>query len=190
MTRYALALPLKTLEAEETLQAMIKYVFCYFSFPSIIRSDNGAPFNSTLIAEFSKYIGARHITILPYNPQANNAESSVKRVAEMLTKHTQLFRHWDLALPTITFSLNQAIHTSIETSPFFQVFGRHPISIPELEDSTLQETTSTGPELVTSLSGRMIRSWNLLREISKGIREAVNLRADALMTAKEKRQQT
>eukprot|EP00965_Chrysotila_dentata_P172007 5676402-Pleurochrysis_carterae.AAC.1 len=48
--------------------------------------------------------------------------------------------------------------------PFFALFGRHPVLIPELEDDDLHQPTFTGCEFVDSLASRLHRVWDSVRE--------------------------
>eukprot|EP00965_Chrysotila_dentata_P162539 5367133-Pleurochrysis_carterae.AAC.1 len=62
------------------------------------------------------------------------AEQAVARISRLLVRHTQQFRKWSDTLPVVTFALNSTEHLSTGMSPFFALYGRHPISLPELED--------------------------------------------------------
>eukprot|EP00965_Chrysotila_dentata_P152556 5041370-Pleurochrysis_carterae.AAC.2 len=134
LTRFVTAIPTKTMSAEETLTALMEHVFTKYSFPSVIKSDNGAAFRNELMACFSKYADFRNAYVLPYNAQANGmAEQSVGRITRLLVRHTQQFATWPATLPMVTFALNCTDHLSLGTSPFFALYGWHPISLPELK---------------------------------------------------------
>eukprot|EP00965_Chrysotila_dentata_P090392 2982365-Pleurochrysis_carterae.AAC.1 len=65
------------------------------------------------------------------------AEQAVARISRLLVRHTQQFRNWPDTLPMVTFAMNSTEHLSTGVSPFFALHGRHPISLPELEDPSL-----------------------------------------------------
>eukprot|EP00965_Chrysotila_dentata_P233015 6199333-Pleurochrysis_carterae.AAC.2 len=126
LTRFVTAIPTKTISAEETLTALMEHVFTKYSFPMVIKSDNGTAFRNELMAYFAKYAGFRNAYVLPYNAQANGmAEQSVGRITRLLVRHTQQFANWPATLPMVTFALNCTDHLSLGTSPFFALYGRH-----------------------------------------------------------------
>eukprot|EP00965_Chrysotila_dentata_P013813 458427-Pleurochrysis_carterae.AAC.1 len=86
LTRFVTAIPTKTISAEETLTALMEHVFTKYSFPMVIKSDNGTAFRNELnMAHFAKYAGFRNAYVLPYNAQANGmAEQSVGRITRLL----------------------------------------------------------------------------------------------------------
>ena len=133
--------------------------------PVYLRSDNG--FRSSLLQEFARYAGIRNIHVLPYSPWANGqAEQGVSRISKMLVRHCKLFSDWHLSIPAITFALNCSIHKTIGMSPFFAVFGRRPINVPELEDSQLQVNTSSGHDFVQDLAFRLREAWRSVQDAS------------------------
>eukprot|EP00965_Chrysotila_dentata_P083148 2742678-Pleurochrysis_carterae.AAC.1 len=70
--------------AEETLMALLEHVFTKYSFPLVIKSDNGTAFRNELMACFSKYVGFRNAYVLLYNAQANGmAEQIVGRITRL-----------------------------------------------------------------------------------------------------------
>ena len=179
LSRYVIAEPVTKKTAEETLKALVNRVFTVHSLPSILRSDNGPEFDNALIRSFKAYAGIRHIKVLPYNACANGkAESSVKRVQELLIKHCRLFENWQETLPMLCFALNCATFTSTGQSPFFTVYGRHPIMIPELEDPSGYRATFSGPEYLRNLVQELRASWDAVREASDAIRTSVIRRGE------------
>eukprot|EP00965_Chrysotila_dentata_P099972 3303380-Pleurochrysis_carterae.AAC.1 len=72
----------------------------------------------------------------------------------------------------VTFALNC-------TSPFFALYGWHPISLPELENPQLYEVTKTGHEFVDSLAFRLRQAWSAIRNISMSIRANVAAKSDS-----------
>eukprot|EP00965_Chrysotila_dentata_P034531 1149093-Pleurochrysis_carterae.AAC.1 len=77
------------------------------------------------------------------------AEQSVARIARLLVRHTQHFQNWPDTLPMVVFALNCTEHLSTGVSPFFALYGRHPISLPGLENPSLVELTKPGMSLWT-----------------------------------------
>ena len=132
------------------------------------------------MAAFTAYAGLRHIRVLPYNAPANGkAESSVKRVQELLLKHCRLLDNWADTLPMVCFALNTAVHSSLGgVSPFFALFGRHPIMIPELEDPSNYRATFTGPDYLRNLVAELRRAWDTVKDASETVRSSVISRGE------------
>ena len=122
-----------------------------------IRSQNWDAYSLTGVFSSSfTYAGFRMIHILPNNPMSNGlAEATVKRVAALLVRHCQELSEWHKMVPMISHALNCTVHSGTLQSPFFALFGRKPICIPELEDTQLRRTDVDGEEFVTSLAGRL-----------------------------------
>eukprot|EP00965_Chrysotila_dentata_P048551 1610319-Pleurochrysis_carterae.AAC.1 len=79
----------------------------------------------------------------------------------------------------VVFALNCTEHLSTGVSPFFALYGRHPISLPELENPSLVELTETGNEFVDTLATRLRQAWLAVRDTSESIRLDAAARADA-----------
>eukprot|EP00965_Chrysotila_dentata_P207614 6184227-Pleurochrysis_carterae.AAC.1 len=67
-------------------------------------------------------------------------------------------------VPMVTFALNCTDHLSLATSPFFALYGRHPISLPELENPHSLEATETGHEFVDSLALKLRQAWSAVHD--------------------------
>ena len=63
-------------------------------------------------------------------------------------------------------------------SPFFALFGRHPIMIPELEDPTGYRATFSGPEFLRNLVDDLRKTWDTVRNASEAIRTSVIKRGE------------
>eukprot|EP00965_Chrysotila_dentata_P172168 5681484-Pleurochrysis_carterae.AAC.2 len=108
------------------------------------------------------------------------AEPSVARIARLLVRHTQQFRNWPDTLPMVAFALNCTEHLSTGVSPFFALYGRHPITLPELENPSLVELTETGNEFVDTLATRLRQqAWPAVLDTFESIRLDADARADA-----------
>eukprot|EP00965_Chrysotila_dentata_P254716 6211974-Pleurochrysis_carterae.AAC.2 len=182
LTRFVTAVPCVTTSAEETLSILMNHVMTKYFFPMVIKlSDNGFAFRNELTRAFAKYAGLRRAFVLPYNAPANGmAEQAVARIARLLVRHTQQLRNWPDTLPMVAFALNcTEHHLSTGLSPFFAVYGRHPISLPVLENPSLVELTETGNEFVDTLTTRLKQAWLAVRDNSESMRLAAAARADA-----------
>eukprot|EP00965_Chrysotila_dentata_P107955 3565677-Pleurochrysis_carterae.AAC.1 len=126
---------------------------------------------------FAKYAGA---FVFPYNAPANGmAEQAAARIARLLVCHTQQFRYRLEILPMIAFALNCTEHLSTGVSPFFALYGGHPIFLSKLENPLLVELTETGNEFADTLATFLRQAWLAVRDASENIRLDAAARANA-----------
>lgn len=67
----------------EVVIPILDKILSEFGTPRVIRSDNGAPFNSEAFSQYASYIGFTHRKITPYHPRANG---EVERLMRTLNK--------------------------------------------------------------------------------------------------------
>ena len=81
---HVVAMPLKTLQAAETVKAL-RTLFSHLTIPKVIRSDNATQFFNVQVKQFMKSIGIEHVFSIPLRPQSNGrAKNSVKEVKRVL----------------------------------------------------------------------------------------------------------
>eukprot|EP00965_Chrysotila_dentata_P014985 495832-Pleurochrysis_carterae.AAC.1 len=59
LTRFVTAVPCVTTSAEEIISILMNHVITKYSFPMVIKSDNGSAFRNELTRAFAKYAGLR-----------------------------------------------------------------------------------------------------------------------------------
>ena len=169
LTRFCFAKPQADLSAATTLRTLLT-IFHVFGFPMRIYTDNGSAF-SGLLGEFARYAGLRHIFVLPYSPQANGpAEATVKRIGDLLSKHARAHKNWHLVIQWVPFALNCHVHTLSGVSPYFAVFGRQPLTVPDLEVLPHLRLDYDGSSFVTSLSDRLRNAWDSVCDYSQQLK--------------------
>ena len=190
LTRYTLYVPLPDKRGETIFRALLNNVFSLFGMPygMTVVSDNGTEFKNSLQEEMSQFLGYRKIAVLPWNPTANSlAESAVKRIKNVLDRHTTRYRDWHKILPLAQYMLNSTMQSGISPSkdapmtPFFALFGRDAPQIPELENPVLRRSSGEGSVYLESLAERLRTLHAHVKELSDGIREARRTKANALI---------
>ncbi len=63
--------PLKSMAAEDCADALISSWVARFGVPTIITSDQGRQFTSSLWAGLTKLLGIKHVQTTAYHPQSN-----------------------------------------------------------------------------------------------------------------------
>ena len=142
LSKYAIALALPDQTAETTALALFYKVFCIYSFPEFLHSDQGRNFESALIKKLCDISGIEKTRTTGYHPQGNGQTERYNRtLLDMLSKsidqRTQ--SDWDDWLPLVQFSYNTSIHTCTGIQPFELQFGR--------ESKTLLDLVVSGPSL-------------------------------------------
>ena len=157
LTRFTLYLPVASTTSQETLDVLIKHVFCVFGFPLAIVADNGPAMRAQeLMTAAEKMYGFRRIFVKPGTPMANGlAEAAVKRIKLILDRHTRLHSNWPAVLPMAQFLLNSRSHTAHGISPFTALFGRSPTPLAAIENPELLPSEVDGDEFVRELSHRL-----------------------------------
>jgi len=142
LTKFSLAIPLKSITATQVADALLKYFICIFGAPKIILTDQGTNFMSNLMKRFAKQFKIKQYRTTAFYPQANGAlERSHLVLIEYLKQYVNKFTEWDELLEYATFSYNTSIHESTGYTPYELVFGklaRQPSS--EITDDMKEKT--------------------------------------------------
>src|SRR6266496_1176274 len=106
-TRWCECIPLKTLSAKETCNAL-NTVFQRIGVPRVVIPDNGTNFVSNLSRVFFSKFGAEIRNSTPLHPQGNSlAERLVQNIKKML-HHVIISsepRTWDIKIPHLLWAL-------------------------------------------------------------------------------------
>lgn len=126
-SRYGWAVPTKDQTAETTVRALWTAVVQHWGCPEQILSDQGAAFESELVAQFCQLYGCRKVRTTPYRPQGNGAcerfNQSLLSLLGSLEEDRQ--RRWPEHLPMLLQAYNNTQHSSTGLTPFFVMCGRH-----------------------------------------------------------------
>ena len=129
-SRFIRAYPLRNKNFNSIIKAL-KQDLSIFGIPQIALSDNGSEFTNSEFRKYCKQVGIQQVMCLPYHPRGNSvlerAHRTLKSVLAMLSKEHP--NRWPVYLPESVRILNESVHTSLGTSPFFVQFGYHPIRV-------------------------------------------------------------
>jgi len=125
LTKFSLAIPLKSITAVNLADALLKYFICIFGAPKTILTDQGTNFMSNLMKRFTKQFKIKQIKTTAFYPQANGAlERSHIILIEYLKQYVNKFTEWDELLEYATFSYNTSTHESTGYTLYELVFGK------------------------------------------------------------------
>ncbi|GFO11777.1 Pol polyprotein [Plakobranchus ocellatus] len=109
-------------------------MFSRFGTPSVLKTDNGPPFNGKEFSIFAQKYGFKHRKITPLWPEANGeAETFVRSLNKFI--HTCQAEHseWKEQLPNFLYQYRATPHSSTRLSPHEALTGKKmKTSLPEI----------------------------------------------------------
>lgn len=127
-TKLAHAFPCTNQTAKQVAKKLWDHVFCVYGFPDRIHSDQGANFESELIAELLSLAGVSKSHTTAYHPMGNGGTERFNRtLGNMLRSIPLKEKHkWPQQIQTLTFAYNAIVHETTGYAPFQLMFGRIP----------------------------------------------------------------
>ena len=143
-------------------------MFCRFSPPEQLHSDQGRQFESKLLHEVCNLLGIRKTKTTPYHPQCDGLVERFKRtLLDMLatTTHENPF-DWENQLRKVCMAYNTSVHSSTGFTPFYLMFGRQAkLPIDLMYDSPAGSTTKKpATEYTTQLKNSLSDAYSLVRD--------------------------
>ncbi len=127
-TKLAHAFPCTNQTAKQVAKKLWDHVFCVYGFPERVHSDQGANFESELIAELLRLSGVSKSRTTAYHPMGNGGTERFNRtLGSMLRSLPLKEKHkWPQQIQTLTFAYNATVHETTGYAPFQLMFGRIP----------------------------------------------------------------
>ena len=125
-SRYAMMIPLKTIETEKIVDAVLSRWIAIFGCPGEIISDGASNLNSKLMNEFCKIFGVEKKKVSPYYPQANGIiEREFRTVKDMVYASSKTSgKDWPETIPHIEMGLRATVSKTTNVTPYEVVFGQ------------------------------------------------------------------
>ena len=125
-TRWVEAYPIPCQEAAVVAKKLVDEMFCRFSPPEQLLSDQGRQFESQLLAEVCKIMGIQKSRTTPYHPQCDGLverwnRTLLQSLATSVSDHPE---NWDEFIQKICMAYNTSVHPTTGFTPFFLMFGR------------------------------------------------------------------
>ncbi|KAL5491798.1 hypothetical protein EMCRGX_G017162 [Ephydatia muelleri] len=118
--------PVHCAEATTVAKKLVDEMFCRFSPPEQLHSDQGRQFESDLVKEICELLQIRKTRTTPYHPQCNGMVERFNRtLLDMLS--TAVGNHqadWQQHIRKLCLAYNSSVHSSTGFTPFFLMFGR------------------------------------------------------------------
>ena len=125
-TKWCEAFPTKDQRASTVAQVLVSRVFSRFGPPTVIHSDQGRNFESTLMHEIYNLMGIKKTRTTAYHPQCDGLVERQNRTLQSIlsafvSEHSV---DWDEWLDQAVFAYNTSVHESTGLSPYELIFGR------------------------------------------------------------------
>lgn len=145
-SRYLRIYPLRNKNTKTVATEFMKDI-CRYGKPKVVVMDNGGEFSSFEFREFCRQAEIKQAFCLPYHPRGNSvierAHRTLKTILAILSQEHP--NTWPAHIDKTERAHNEAVHTSLGTSPFFAFYGRHPnreigqlqLPSPEMEDDQI-----------------------------------------------------
>nr|CUU99444.1 hypothetical transcript [Hymenolepis microstoma] len=122
-TRWPIAVPLRDTSSASVAKALIESWISIFGVPSVITTDRGSQFTSTLFRELNQLLGTTHIRTTAYHPEANGLVERFHRQLKSAIIATSSNLNWVERLPIILLSLRSTVKEDLGCCPAELVFG-------------------------------------------------------------------
>eukprot|EP00731_Ephydatia_muelleri_P033930 Em0042g9a len=145
---------------------LVDEMFCRFSPPEQLHSDQGRQFESDLVKEICELLQIRKTRTTPYHPQCNGmVERFNWTLLDMLS--TAVGNHqadWQQHIRKLCLAYNSSVHSSTGFTPFFLMFGRQAKLPIDLMYGTNQMEPNTTSEYARCLKDALQEAYALVRE--------------------------
>ena len=113
-------------EATTITQKLTGEMFCRFSPPDQLHSDQGRQFESHLMKEICKLLHIKKTKTTPYHPQCDGMVERFNRtLLDMLATTTREHAlDWEHQIRKVCMAYNTSVHSSTGFTPFYLMFGR------------------------------------------------------------------
>ncbi|KAK0148851.1 Transposon Tf2-6 polyprotein [Merluccius polli] len=127
-TKLAHAFPCQDQTARRVAKKLWDNFFCVYGFPQRLHSDQGANFESELIAELLKLSGVEKSHTSPYHPMGNGGTERFNRTLGNMLRSLppRSKQRWPQMIQSMTFVYNCTVHETTGFAPFYLMFGRVP----------------------------------------------------------------
>ena len=114
--------------SQEFARIFMNTVFKHHGQPEELICDRDPRFTSGFFRETFKVLGTKMKLSTAFHPETDGQTERVNRVLEEMLRHYvgPLQDDWDLHLPMAEFAINNSVHASHGSTPFFLNYGQHP----------------------------------------------------------------
>ncbi len=167
-TKFAKAIPTKNQTAKITAEVLYNEFIVHFGIPTRLHSDQGANFESDVIAELCRILNIKKSHTTPYHPQGNAGPERFNRtLLSMLGTLEEEQKHdWKKYVNSLVYAYNCTPHETTRVAPYELLFGRKPnLPIDTMFEKAKEESASkTTTEYIKDLQERMAKTHEIIQK--------------------------
>ncbi|XP_050916164.1 uncharacterized protein LOC127131278 [Lathyrus oleraceus] len=124
-TKWIKVIPLVNVDQEVVIEFIQRHIIYRFGIPGAITTDQGSVFSGRKIQEFSKEIGIKLLSFMPYYAQVNGqVEAANKVVIGLIKKHVgKKPKNWHKNLDQILWACRTYPKEAMNATPFRLTYG-------------------------------------------------------------------
>ena len=125
-SRWVEMAPVSNIRAETVAEKIMIHIIARFGVPDRLHTDNAQNFNSKIIKAICKQLKIKKTYTSPYNPSSNGILESYHRFLGNALRLTveQFQKTWDERIPHVLLAYRTTIHSALQDSPSFVLYGR------------------------------------------------------------------
>ena len=124
-SRFVILAPLKNKSANAVAHALVTHLFCPYTTPQVLLSDNGTEFKNEILQQICQQYHIKQTFVSVQHPASNGlVERANKKILDVL-RHvvSQLNDSWQDWLPHVASSINGSINASTGKTPHYIIYG-------------------------------------------------------------------
>ena len=174
LTKWVTMVPLKSVDAETVITALIERTFKIFQPPSRVITDNGTHFVGKFQDKLNE-MAIKQTFISPYRPNCNGmcerAQGSIKTRLWFFARDNTT--RWPDYLPDAVASYNHSVHKTTGFSPYYLLCGGTAASVYDVEPDMQTATDTDHHQRITRLTlARESARERILRDMSRSAADA------------------
>ena len=122
-TRWPEAIPIVDMTASSVAQAFVNGWVARFGIPSVVTTDRGRQFESTLWKELTHLLGCTRLRTTAYHPAANGLVEHFHQQLKTSLKAHQNTAHWVDSLPLVLLSIRSTLKEDLKCRAAELVYG-------------------------------------------------------------------
>ncbi len=125
LTRFVVLTPLKDKTVTVVAHALVTHLFCPFSTPRVVLSDDGAELRNVVVSEICSQFGIKQTFTAAYHPASNGlVERANRKILGVLRPIVNEFLDsWEDWLQHVAAFLNSSVNDSTGKSPHYILYG-------------------------------------------------------------------
>jgi transposase InsO family protein len=172
LTKYVILVPtVEAIGAKGVGTLFVKHVYADHGLPRSLVTDRDTRFTAKFWKAVMKKLGIKQLMSTAYHPQTDGQTERANRIIEEMLRAyvgpTQT--DWATWLPVVQFAINNSRQESVQHTPFFLNYGRHPNlpttlefpgnRMPDAESfvDKMQETLARAKTALQAAQQRMVR---------------------------------